>query len=171
MTDTPIIQDYYERSTDGVEAVLWRAKRVTQSAEWNEQRAIHDARLKRLGDSLYADGNRISGCEVMVAPVTGAATLGNGAVYVRGDIRGVPPAEFVVPVTGVVEIGVYVHTDIITEADDPSLLNPVPGETYHAKGAVRRVMTLTCPSHGPAERIERRHDLDHGQKPGFLRPP
>lgn len=136
------LTDYYERPSDGVERVLVRAGRPFQSSEVNELQAVAAGRARRLADALYRDGAVIRGCEVTIDADTGATTLGAGAAYVRGDIRGVPPATTTIPVVGVVELGVYLTESVVTDLEDPTLLNAVPGETFGAPGAARLRLSL-----------------------------
>lgn len=130
--------DYIARDATGWETVLFRGRRTLQSAELNETQIIGASRLKRLGDALFKDGDVQSGADVIIDPDSGRTTITGGAIYVRGDIRGVPPAAFTVPVLGGVTIGVRLTERVITELEDPSLLNPMPGsETFHSPGAAR----------------------------------
>lgn len=132
------LDDYFERPSTEWEAVLVRARRAFQGSEINELQAIERTRLKRIGDALFADGNVIRGADVVIDADTGATQVTGGAVYVRGDIRGVPAASFTIPTLGKAEIGVRITEAVITEMEDPSLLNQVPGaESFHAPGAAR----------------------------------
>ncbi|MBF0374928.1 MAG: DUF4815 domain-containing protein, partial [Alphaproteobacteria bacterium] len=136
------LDDVYERPGRH-EKVLFRARRPMQSAEWNEMQANLAERVQRIGDSLFSDGNVIRGADVVIDPDTGLTTITGGAVYVRGDVRGVPAADLTIPTLGAVEIGVRIVEVTITELEDPSLLNPVPGaETFHAPGAARLRLDL-----------------------------
>ncbi|WP_372395138.1 DUF4815 domain-containing protein (plasmid) [Azospirillum sp. HJ39] len=138
------LDDYFERDSTGLERVLIRARRAFQGAEMNELQAILIDRFRRFGDALFRDGNVIRGADVVIDPDTGLTQVTAGTVYVRGDVRAVPAATLTIPVIGAVEIGIRLTETVITEMEDPSLLNPVPGaESYHAPGAARlRVDTV-----------------------------
>lgn len=138
------MDDYFERDSRAHERVLVRARRPFQAAEQNEIQAIMRRKLRNLGDALFKDGNVVRGAEVLIDHDTGATTVTGGAVYVRGDVRGVPEGALTIPVLGVVEIGVRLVSTTVTEMEDPSLLNPVPGaESFHAPGAAREIVTAT----------------------------
>lgn len=133
------LSDNFERTGQPIyEKVVFRAMRAVQTAEWNEAQEIHRRRQRRITDSLFAEGNVIRGADVVIDPDTGATQVTGGAVYVQGDVRGVPEAAMTIPVLGAVEIGVRLTEALVTELEDPSLLNQVPGsETFHAPGAAR----------------------------------
>lgn len=132
------LDDYFERDSTGHERVLVRARRAFQAAEMNEIQEIASARHKRFGDAIFKDGNVVKGADVVIDADTGVTTVTGGAVYMRGDVRGVPAGTLTIPTLGTVEIGVRLTETVITEMEDPSLLNPVPGsESFHAPGAAR----------------------------------
>ena len=138
MTTMP--QGYYNRDdpSKNYDEHLFIAGAGLQSAELNEIQKTLMRRSRDLGDALFADGDIIRDATCLVNPDTGAATLGAGAVYVGGAIRGVPPAQFVVPVSGVVAIGVYLTTRVVTALEDPYLLDPAQGtRNYQEPGAAR----------------------------------
>lgn len=138
------LDDYFERDSRAYERVLVRARRAFQAAEMNEIQAILSRKMGNIGDALFKEGNVIRGADVVIDPDTGATTVTGGAVYVCGDVRGVPEGALTIPVLGVVEIGVRLTSSVITEMEDPSLLNPVPGaESFHAPGAAREVVAAS----------------------------
>lgn len=138
------LDDYFERDSRGYERVLVRARRAFQAAEMNEIQAILLRKMGNIGDALFKEGNVIRGADVVIDPDSGATTVTGGAVYVRGDVRGVPEGALTIPVLGVVEIGVWLNSTVITEMEEPSLLNPVPGaESFHAPGAAREVVAAS----------------------------
>lgn len=136
------LDDYFERPSGRYERVLFRAgQRHIQSAEWNEMQTIEAARHRRLGDAIFKEGSVHSGADVIIDADTGLTRITGGAVYVRGDIRGVPAAELTIPTLGAVELGLRVTESIVTEQEEPSLLNPAPGSGFHAPGAARLVVS------------------------------
>ena len=122
---------------------LFRADKVLQSAELNEvQRAMH-ARLAGIAGILMKEGSIISGAGIIVNHDTGATTCESGAIYVAGAVRGVPPAALVIATVGVVFVGVYLTRDVVTELEDPELLNPAVGtDGYKEPGAARERVQL-----------------------------
>lgn len=133
-------QGYYNRDdpSKNYDEHLFIAGAGLQSAELNEIQKTLMRRSRALGDALFADGDIVRDAACLVNPDTGVTTLSAGTVYVGGAIRGVPPAQFVVPVSGVVAIGVYLTTRVVTALEDPSLLDPAQGtRNYQEPGAAR----------------------------------
>lgn len=123
---------------------LFRADRVLQSAELNEVQSAMHARIAGIAGMLMKEGSIISGAGIIVNHATGATTCENGAIYVAGAVRGVPPAALVIATVGVVFVGVYLTRDVVTELEDPELLNPAQGtDGYREPGAARERVQLT----------------------------
>lgn len=133
---------YYNRSEEeqakGYERHDFLAGRVLQSAELNEVQAYATNRIRALGDALYKDGDIVRDARAIVNQDTGVTQLESGAVYLRGTVRGVPSGNITIPITGTVVIGIYLNEKIVTEADDPDLLDPArETRAYQEPGAVR----------------------------------
>lgn len=123
--------DYYERH-------LFRAGNVLQGAELNELQSAAFDRLQRATDVLFKEGDVLSGAEIVVDKDTGVTQLGNGALYLRGAVRGVPPATITIPVIGLVIVGIYLLDAVVTELHDPDLRDPaVSFRNYQEPGAAR----------------------------------
>ena len=136
------IYNHYDPAK-GYERLLFRPDKVIQSAEMNELQSVASARLRGVADVLFKEGDIVSGCQCIVDAGTGAATLEAGALYVSGAVRGVGPGAFTVPTVGAVTVGVYLQTDVITELQDASLLNPAAGTRgYGEAGAARERVIL-----------------------------
>lgn len=136
-----MITGYYNRfdSSKEYEEHLFRAGYVLQSAELNEIQTAINTRLKGVGDALFKDGDVIRDAQVIVDATSGIAQCQSGAVYLRGAVRGVPPASLTIPTTGVVAIGVYLQTTDVTELDDPDLRDPAAlTRNYQEPGAGRK---------------------------------
>lgn len=120
---------YYDRtdSTKEYRRHLFIAGRKLQSAELNEIQVESINRLRGVSDALFADGDIVRDCAVIVDPDTGVTQCSAGAVYIAGAVRGVAPATFTLPATGTVAIGVRIITTVVTAEDDPTLLNPAAG--------------------------------------------
>ncbi len=117
---------------------LFRADRVLQSAELNEVQSAHAARVQRLGDVLFKEGGIVRQAGIVVDHDTGATTCESGAVYIAGDVRGVPTGQLQIPVLGIVTVGVYLTRHTVTELEDPTLRNPAVGvRGYDEPGAAR----------------------------------
>lgn len=139
--------NYYNRFSDdkNYDEHLFIAGRVLQSAEMNEIQAQHSNRLKKIADVLFKDGDIIRDASISVDSGTGVVTCQSGAIYIKGAVRGVPPATLTsVPMTGTVAVGVRLVETVITEAEDPDLRDPAAGQRgYYEPGALRLQVTPT----------------------------
>lgn len=136
------LSGYYNRSEaeqeKGYEEHLFRAGYVLQSSEANEIQAYGKRGVKALGDALFKDGDIVRDARAVVNQDTGVTQLESGAVYLRGNVRGVPSAVITIPVTGTVVLGIYLNEKVITEQDDNSLLDPArETRAYNEPGAAR----------------------------------
>jgi hypothetical protein len=117
---------------------LFVAGRGLQSAELNEIQSRAANIIKGVADALFSDGDIIRDASVSVNEFTGDVQCAPGAIYLRGSVRGVPPAEFTIPVVGVVAIGVRLVETVVTAVEDPGLLDPATGtRNYNMPGADR----------------------------------
>lgn len=123
------LDQYYNRFNADKNFVrhLFRADRTLQSAELNEVQNAMLYHMKGIGDALLSNGDILRDCRVVVNEYTGETTCESGAIYIEGMVRGIRPATLVIPTAGTVAIGVYLHTMVVTELEDPSLYNPAVG--------------------------------------------
>lgn len=132
--------DHYDRfdSAKNYDRHLFRPDRILQSSEFNELQSAEHHRLKGIADALLKDGDIIRDCELVIDQQTGAATLGSGALYLAGAVRGIAPAQLQIELVGTVTVGAYLTSTIITAQEDPALLNPAAGTRgYNEPGADR----------------------------------
>jgi len=140
------LAQYYDRFdvADHYDRHLFRAGNVLQSAELNELQSAAFDRLQRATDVLFKEGDILSGATIVVNKATGVTQLGNGALYLRGAVRGVAPATITIPVIGLVKVGIYLKETVITELQDPDLRDPaVSFRNYQEPGACRLQVTLS----------------------------
>lgn len=132
--------DIYNRfdPSKNYERHLFRADKVLQSAEFNElQSAVHH-RMRGISDVLFTDGDIVRDAGISINVDTGETQLEAGAIYLAGAVRGVAPATLTITLSGVVIIGIYLQSAIITELQDPALRNPAAGTRgYMEPGAAR----------------------------------
>lgn len=134
------LAQYYDRfdAADNYERHLFRAGNVLQSAELNELQSVAFKRLQDATDALFKEGDILTGAEIVVDSDTGFTQLGNGALYLRGCVRGVAPASFTIAVVGLVIVGIYLKDSVVTELQDPDLRDPaVSFRNYQEPGAGR----------------------------------
>ncbi|GKS83218.1 DUF4815 domain-containing protein [Acidovorax sp. SUPP1855] len=128
------------RPEDNVEAIQFRQDKVLQSAELNAVQSAAQARLQGIADALLKNGDVIRDARIVVNADTGATVAQAGAIYLQGAVRGVPPAALSIPVVGVVNVGIYLRSSVVTELEDPSLLNPAVGSPAHQQPGAQRLV-------------------------------
>ena len=136
-----MITGYYDRfdPTKEYESHLFRAGYVLQSAELNEIQSASAYRMKGIADALFKDGDVVRDARVIVDSETGITRCESGAVYLQGAVRGIPPATFTIPTSGVVAVGIYLMATAVTDLDDPGLRDPASlTRNYQEPGAGRR---------------------------------
>lgn len=130
---------YFSRfdATKEYEEHLFIAGRGLQSAELNDIQKQSAYRVRSIADALFKDGDIVRDASVVVDESTGVAQCQNGAIYLRGAVRGVLPATFTIPL-GEVAIGIRLIETVVTNTDDPALLDPATGtRNYNQPGAER----------------------------------
>ena len=135
------IDNYYNRFDEslGYEEILFRDGFGAQGAEQNEQQAIINAKIAKLGRALFKDGDIVQGAQILVDPVTGKVTATAGTIFLNGFIWNVPAGDMDIPVAGTVSVGIQLEESIISELEDPALRNPARGQRSEGEpGAWRR---------------------------------
>ncbi|EAB4417284.1 DUF4815 domain-containing protein [Salmonella enterica] len=131
---------YYDRTDpqNNFDKHVFIAGRILQSAEMNEIQTNQQNQLRGIADALFKDGDIVRDARVAVDTQTSQATLESGAVYLRGQVRGVGEALLTIPPTGTIAIGIWLVTDVVTDQDDKSLLDPAAGNRgFNEPGAYR----------------------------------
>ncbi|MCA3200334.1 DUF4815 domain-containing protein, partial [Cupriavidus sp.] len=135
-----MLERYYNRFDPAKRYVelLFRAGDGLQSAELNEIQAMLKHQLRGVADALLKDGDLVAGGAITVDPDTGETNCAAGRIYLAGRVHELNAAQFAVPTTGLVTIGVRRRTRVVTELDDPSLRDPAVGtRNYQEPGAGR----------------------------------
>lgn len=128
-------ENYYEDydSAVGDELILWRDGYPMQGRELNNLQQMIIAARKGLGDALLKNGDIIEGAQITVDTAAGICRAEAGKIYLEGMVRPVPAAQFAVPLSGSIAVGIRLQGYMVTEADDPSLRNPAIGSRGVAK--------------------------------------
>ena len=137
---TTMPEGYYNRfdPAKNFDMHLFRAGYAVQSTEFNEVQSNFAARIQGVADALFRDGDVIRDARVIINADTGETTCEAGAVYLKGAVRGVAPRSLIVPVVGVIAVGLYLQETVVTELEDPSLRDPAVGSrNYQEPGAAR----------------------------------
>ena len=149
-----MITGHYDRfdPTKEYDSHLFRAGYVLQSAELNEIQSAINYRVKGIGDALFKDGDIVRDARIIVDENTGITRCESGAIYLQGAVRGVPPATFTLPTTGVFAVGIYLRTTVVTELDDPDLRDPASlTRNYQEPGAGRKKVSALWGYSGDAQ--------------------
>lgn len=135
---------YYDRTdtTKNYDKHVFIAGRILQSAEMNEIQSSAQNQIKRIADALFKDGDivRDARCGISTDSVTNVitATLEEGAIYVRGQVRGIGAKPIVLIGKGTEVIGVWLTTVVYTATDDATLRDPAAGtQGFNEEGAYR----------------------------------
>ena len=135
-----MIDGYFNRFDPAkeYESHLFRAGYVLQSAEMNEVQSSSANRIRGIADALFKDGDVVRDARIIVNSDTGHVTCESGAVYLNGAVRGVPTGTLTVATTGLVTVGLYLQSSVITELEDPALRDPASlTRNYMEPGAAR----------------------------------
>lgn len=135
---TPVAP-YYQRYDKAKKFVQLLALpgRVAQASEWNDLGAMFLDFLASLGDSMYASGNIISGCEISI--INNRVKISEGKIYLEGLVRDVEAQEFDIQGSGSEMVNAYIEESIITESEDTDLYDPAAGtENYGQPGVHAR---------------------------------
>ncbi|QIG71444.1 putative adsorption associated tail protein [Rhizobium phage RHph_TM39] len=142
MTYTPP-NAYFNRfdATKNYSRLLFLAGSGLQAAELNEiQESIRND-LKLILTQLVTNGSILTGGEVEAVTTTGI-TLKNATVYLDGVTAQVPTRVVPITATGTYVVGVAAKTVLITELEDPLILEPDPASPNVGQpGAMREKMS------------------------------
>lgn len=124
--------------------VFYGKEMLVQGGEFNDMQTIIRGRHDRLGKLIARDGDRIERAEAIVDIEAKTVTLTDGRIFASGDHF--PVAATVlqnVPMSGRIDIGVWLKRKYVTHEDDPSLLGQVPGTLAEGEpGAAREEVSL-----------------------------
>ncbi|MCL2829427.1 MAG: DUF4815 domain-containing protein [Betaproteobacteria bacterium] len=136
--------DYYNRHdpAKGYDEILFRCNRFAQSAEINEMQTELIGRISGVANVMFKDGDIIRDANVVVNPNSGETLCESGAIYLKGKVRGVPEARFTISTIGLVSIGIYLVTKVITEIEDPDLYGPAPNTPAYGEPGAARLQIL-----------------------------
>lgn len=120
--------------------VVFLPGRGLQSAELNEIQSILNYKLSETGKALFADGDIVSGCQIVVDKTNAQATITDGKLVVGGQVRYVKGDTVSIYTTGECYVGLKVVEGYQDETDDSVLLDPAQGYPgYQTAGAIRKI--------------------------------
>ena len=151
---------------------IFRAGKVLQSAELVETQDEQHFRLKQIADTLYKDGDIVRGCGLYIDRDSAQAHCESGAFYADGSVFGVPEAVLTIPLSGHVQIGIYLTEELISELQDPDLRDPAAAtRNYQEPGAYRLRVTAAWGLGGGDGRFIPVFDIDDGEQRAKTAPP
>lgn len=134
--------------TKGYSQILFKPGLILQSAELNELQSILKQNIRDISGTLLTNGDIIEGCQCIISSV-GEGTIAKkavitaGKVYLDGGIYEVEETTLALKGADVEAIGIIIHEEVITSADDPSLLDPSAGyANVNMSGADRLKTTI-----------------------------
>ena len=128
--------------------MLFRGGYIMQSCEGNDLNAMLADQTTRVSNTLYEEGQVISGCTTSIA--SNILSITAGEIYIEGKIRDVDAGSVAITGSGTEYVGLLVTATVVTEVEDPTLRDPAVGRlNYGSSGAHRKVYTLVW-SHDPA---------------------
>lgn len=136
----PYYDDY--DPSKGYTKILAVPGRVEQAREFTQAQTITQGFIERLGESIYKNGAVIEGCTLFV-DAENNANISSGKIFLNGLIRNVDGGTVKVTGVGTEVIGARIRQDVVTEIEDPTLLDPCTNyENYGQAGAHRLKETV-----------------------------
>ena len=119
--------------------------RVEQSREFTQIQTMAQHQVTLLGDSIYRNGQIISGCLTTVNDAKTLVTVSPGVTYADGEVLTFTTSTSIaITGVGVEVIGLVKTESIITELEDASLKDPAVGyDNYQEPGAHRLKVIYT----------------------------
>lgn len=137
----------YDRAASAateIARLVFQEGNFTEHANLNELQTIEARRNRRIGNLIAKDGDRVSGCDIILDTANNQAFLASGTIYVKGDVR--PVAAAVVPgiaASGEFLVGVRLQKQVVTATEDPTLTGLQPGSDAEGEPtAAREIETI-----------------------------
>lgn len=127
------------------------AGRVEQSREDNEAQAIQSHKIKKLGDTLFKNGQLVRGGAFTHGAVDPKVlSMAQGEVWFNGTIHEVPATQLTLVGSGEETVGVVFTETLVTYLDDVNLRDPATGyPNAGLPGANRLRITKTWAVNNP----------------------
>jgi hypothetical protein len=112
---------------------------ISQAREFTQVQSLFDHRIRELASTLYKDGQVLEGCFITVSEDKKFVEISPGKIYAEGFIISFnETSKISIQGYGTEIVGVVKEEEIITEKDDPSLLDPHAGfSNYNEVGSHR----------------------------------
>lgn len=144
--DNLLYPDRYTHSSKWVK-LLPIPDRPIQTAELIEIQSLLMEQIKQGFNSFIKPFSRIQGLDISVKETREEdllISINDGKFYIEGYTLSVKGRDIEIPKTGTHSIGLIVDENIITEIDDPSLRDPIKGNSrFGLEGAHRLIWDTT----------------------------
>jgi hypothetical protein len=135
-----------ERAKDrGFKQILYVPGRSPQARELTQQQSLINQQRQINFDTIYKNGTVVEGIELSVVTVDSVTTanISSGRFYYEGRIFETNEDSIVIDGTGSENLGLFVDEEIVTAAEDPTLVDPAQGyPNYGLQGADRLKITV-----------------------------
>lgn len=139
-------------------SVLFRPGLVVQVQELNEMQSILKQNIRNISGALLEDGDVIEGCQCIISelndetnPTAKKALITAGRIYIGGDIFDIPETNLILRGAGNETIGVKLFDEVVTEEEDPSLLDTSAGYANAQMSGAHRQKTYATVVTGDPE--------------------
>lgn len=138
-SNSPYFDDY--DSSKNYTQILSVPGRGVQARELTQMQTIQRDFLERLGNAILKDGAIVSGCVIHID--NQIATIESGKIFLGGLVRNTEEVTLDITGTGLEYITVQVVSQVITEVEDVSLVDPAQGfRNSGLQGAHRERQTV-----------------------------
>ena len=150
-SQSPYFDDYDPRK--GYVQVLAIGDRVEQAREFTQIQSINLDFLQRLGNAVLPNGSILEGCNLIIKD--NRAIISSGSIFLDGLVRIVYGEDMnvdgdIINVGGIVDItgagteriGARIVSRLITEREDPTLLDPAVAAINYGQPGAHRVQQL-----------------------------
>lgn len=141
---------------DNYTQLLFNPDRPLQQRELNELQSVLNQKIHALGDSIFKEGDIMSGLDFSLTKNTTAGTITvdikQGFIYLNSEARWTTGGTVTIPASGRTYINATVNESVVTSAEDSKLVDPTIGvPSTSAKGADRLKSTVVFSVYTPTE--------------------
>lgn len=140
----PYYDDYEESKKRGKQYthLLAHPGRVAQAREFTQMQSVIKDIVKSIGDSFMKDGDIVEGCQVTIDNYSKdqlRVIVDTGKVYMNGMVLSVSSQSLDLPAIGRFDVGFVLDEEVVTEINDPTLLDPAEGFDNHSYPGCDRI--------------------------------
>lgn len=122
--EKPYYDNTEENLSKGYNTIIGRPSTVEQAREFTELQSTLYSHIQRIADTVLKNGDRISGCNLIISDNNTKATITAGSIYLDGLVLTTDGGSLDITGVGQEVIGAKVKNTIVTPSDDASLYDP-----------------------------------------------